>query len=359
MNARAYSFLEGVLGKDGARAFKKAVEHEDTLTNAVVPRAILSWIDLATTYRYEGEVPGVENTYIQFKKSETDLFNGALAVGDDTYTFDNATRYHVAATVAVMLGVDALAIDDRCREITLQRLGKSIDTLVKARVAIEALKKGDVIKFPGNPKPRVDRGQDAQVVDASALRFQDTPANQQLLPGAYAREAEAKAPHGSYRILVHHAVRDGVASVHYRRGDSKTTTNIVAHALPSYEAAVAAATEHHKKQQVQKTEMPGQSNKPKEQMEPQAPQAPQFQQAQPRPPKPTGLKVTKAQADKKCSMCQRSMFKAGQFTGCLCFMDMAKSVKTTAHDGFYVLTFKSVEWDADAIEALKGALRGR
>jgi hypothetical protein len=143
MNDRAHKFLAGVLGHEGAAAFKKAISKEESIATAVLPRAILSWIDLATKYEYEGEIPGVENTYLQFRKSEPGTFRGAVSIGEDVYTFDRASVFHVAGAVALALGVDQAKPADTVRDQTLARLGKSIDTIVKARVAVDALKKGE------------------------------------------------------------------------------------------------------------------------------------------------------------------------------------------------------------------------
>lgn len=136
MNDRAYSFLIGVLGKDGAHAFKKAIDREASLGGAVVPRAIMSWLNIATKYDYTGGIPGVSNTYLSFKKSETGL-DGGISVGEEVYSFSGASAFHVAASVAVALGVENASAN--VRDQTLAKVGKSIDTLVKARIITEQL----------------------------------------------------------------------------------------------------------------------------------------------------------------------------------------------------------------------------
>lgn len=135
MNERASSFLAGVLGDDGARAFKKAMEREQSLAAAVVPRAIVSWLNLATNFSYSGNIPGLENTFVEFKKSDRG-YDGAISIGHEIYSFKNATPYHLAASVAVALGIDETGVTDQTRDATLQRLGKSIDTLVKSRMSV-------------------------------------------------------------------------------------------------------------------------------------------------------------------------------------------------------------------------------
>lgn len=268
MNDRSYSFLTGVLGIDGARAFKKAIDRESSLGGAVIPRAILSWLTIAAKYDYEGGIPGVENTYLSFKKSETGL-DGGISVGTEVYSFKSASTFHVAASVAVALGVEDATANVRAQ--TLAKVGKSIDTLVKARIVTDQL------------------------------------------------------------------LRKGIEK------DLKCDCKSENH-LP------ACAT------RTKKVELPGAMNKPKEQEMAQAPEAPmpQGQQKQ----KPPAFKVTKSEADTKCSMCGRTQFAHGDFIGCLCFRDMARGVRVAKTETGYSLSFADREWDADAVQALRAALRG-
>lgn len=163
MNDRASSFLVGVLGEPGARAFKKAMEAEGTLAGAVVPRAIVSWLDLATKFSYSGNIPGLENTFVEFRKSDKG-YDGAISIGTDIYNFTNASPYHLAASVAVALGVDDTGITTQTRDATLQRLGKSIDALVKSQVVGAALEKRKLQKtVPPGPEIRQKTGQSVRV----------------------------------------------------------------------------------------------------------------------------------------------------------------------------------------------------
>jgi GNAT superfamily N-acetyltransferase len=161
MHDRASSFLVSVLGEPGAKAFQKAMQTERSLASAVVPRVIVSWIDLATKFSYSGAIPGLENTFVEFRKSDKG-FDGAISIGSDIYNFSNATACHLAASVAVALGIDTAGVTDQTRDATLQRLGKSIDTLVKSRIASEALEKREALKkaislIPPGPEVRESR----------------------------------------------------------------------------------------------------------------------------------------------------------------------------------------------------------
>lgn len=184
MDTRKFNFLKSVLGEDGAVALKKAAERSAELENALVPRAILSWLGISARTDYEGELPGLDNTYLQFKKSE-DLYSGSISIDDGIYNFDSATLYHLAASIAVSMGVDSDKVSSDVRDLDLARLGKSIDLLVKARVVTRELSKLkeeelDKTDAPGRPaKPREPI--DAAPPDTSVVK---TPPASPVLPGA-------------------------------------------------------------------------------------------------------------------------------------------------------------------------------
>lgn len=138
------AFLHEVLGVEGTRALLKAGEQSQKLENVIVPRTILSWVSAASTMSYEGVLPGVEG-FIGFNKSEC---NGEIKIGQDTYEFENAGVFSVAAAIAVSLGVheDRLAADLKDKDIV--RLGKSIDLLVKSKMAKAEIAKHDFDEVP-------------------------------------------------------------------------------------------------------------------------------------------------------------------------------------------------------------------
>lgn len=125
-------FLDEVLGTAGARALRKAIERQPTLEPLLVPRAVLAWVAMAARLGYEGPVPA-HDVSVRLAKSEHG-FSGS--VGD--VEFANETLYRVAARVAVAMGVDGQLPD--ARSLDLERLGKSLDALVKARVVAELRK---------------------------------------------------------------------------------------------------------------------------------------------------------------------------------------------------------------------------
>ncbi len=143
MDVHRYSFLAGVLGPDGATALAKAVERQAVLVPVIVPRTILAWLRLQDPV-YEGQLPGVGDSYLAFSKSEdaAGTYTGTIAVGAQAYGFEGATALHLASAIGVALGVDADAVDPRrLRDLDVQRLGKSIDLLARARQAVSDLGK--------------------------------------------------------------------------------------------------------------------------------------------------------------------------------------------------------------------------
>lgn len=133
-------FLTAALGRDGARALLKAVEREPQLADVLIPRAILGWLDFTTTYEYEGSIPGVENSYVQFEKKE-DGFDGMISLDSGVYQFEKSSVFHLAAAIGTALGLQPGNVDPELRDTVLVKLGKSIDTLAKAQVLMQELRK--------------------------------------------------------------------------------------------------------------------------------------------------------------------------------------------------------------------------
>ena len=132
MESRKLKFLQEVVGVDGASALTKATSANPDLEWAVIPRVILSWLEVVShAPDFNGNVPGVPSARLVFKKSES-AFSGYIDLGNDTYTFKDASLYHIAGGVAVALGSDheqALPLHNPA----LAKLGKSVDLLVRSR----------------------------------------------------------------------------------------------------------------------------------------------------------------------------------------------------------------------------------
>lgn len=140
MHERSHNFVKAVLGEDGAAAIHKAAAQSPTFEHAVLPRTILGWLEVATTFEYEGQIPGVEGTHVSFKKSDGS-FSGKINLDGGDYAFDKASAMHVAAGIAVALGATPEQVAEGVRNVDIARLGKSIDLLAKTNAALGSLAK--------------------------------------------------------------------------------------------------------------------------------------------------------------------------------------------------------------------------
>lgn len=129
--------MASVLGEESAELLIKAIDRTPVLEHAIVPRTILSWLQSASSF--EGEV--LDGIGMVFEKSESG-FTGSIDMGDESHLFQGASVFHVAASVAVALGIEALE-SEGLRTLDIERLGKTIDLMSKAhRVTVE-LEKAD------------------------------------------------------------------------------------------------------------------------------------------------------------------------------------------------------------------------
>ena len=104
-----------------------------------MPRAVWAWISTVGKLGWEGELPGVENSYFSLNKNENS-YDGALTIQNELVTFEGADALHVAASVGVALGIEVDPISEQLKKKDLTNLGKSIDLLVKTEI-IKKLKK--------------------------------------------------------------------------------------------------------------------------------------------------------------------------------------------------------------------------
>lgn len=181
MDERKYAFLRAVLGTDGATSLKKAADKYGDLEGAIVPRAIMAWLGLVARSDFEGGLPGVEDSYIDFTKNEDGTYSGSIAIGDGIFPFQNANVFHLAASVALSLG--ASLETDKLKDVDMVKLGKSIDVLVKAKYLSDT----DVLAkaLPGPPHAPSVRGQPTPPA---------APTKQIGQPEPIASQKPAKAP---------------------------------------------------------------------------------------------------------------------------------------------------------------------
>lgn len=134
MDSKEYAFLKEIMGIDGAEALKKAAARSAKVESVLVPRAVLSWLDIVSDY--SGTLPGTD-TSIEFHKSE-DGYAGSINLTGVPYRFSQSSVLRLAASVAVALGSDASASPD-LKDIDLVRLGKSIDLLCRSHALLKAV----------------------------------------------------------------------------------------------------------------------------------------------------------------------------------------------------------------------------
>jgi hypothetical protein len=123
-------FLKHILGEDGLIALNRVANKVPLLKPVIVPRAVMAWLSTVGKLGYEGELPGLPNSYFALIKNE-DSYAGALTIEDKIYTFEDVDILHVAASVSVAVGIDSDPIADEIKTKDLSNLGKSIDLLVK------------------------------------------------------------------------------------------------------------------------------------------------------------------------------------------------------------------------------------
>ena len=136
MDSRKLSFLQAIVGEDGAGALSKATAQSPDLEWAILPRVVMAWLEVVSEGDFDGFLPGIDDTRLSFKKSENE-FSGCINIDGDAYTFRDASLYHIAGSVAVALGSDK----EHAPPLTspaLSKFGKTVDLLVKARTLRKA-----------------------------------------------------------------------------------------------------------------------------------------------------------------------------------------------------------------------------
>lgn len=307
-------FLKASLGEEGAAALLKAVGREPKLASVLIPRAIVGWLQFVTHNEYEGPIPGIDNSYVQFTKAQTG-FTGVLGLSDGVYEFQKSSLYHLASAISLAIGHEPESIDPEVRNVVLNKLGKSIDTLAKAMVVTQLLAK----RAMGPMK---------------------------------------LTSHGSYHVE-HTGKPDKPYSVVHTPSNQVVQTHI-----NSLKDADVIAQWHHKthgpagpKPLAKEVSLPGQSQKPTAQKGPIGPQGPIAKQpAMPGPKAPKSISVTKSQAERQCHVCGGYNFADGRFKGCICFRDLAPDTVSTAYNDGYVLEFRKTA-EPDAVNLLFRTLK--
>src|ERR1700690_1461192 len=135
MNELQNKFLVAILGPDGAGALKMASERSEVLGQAILPRSVLSWVN--GVGEFAGIIPGTDNLLSRFAKSEKG-FSGYI----DSHEFEDASLIYVCSAIAVALGAKD-DCGDEAKSLDLERLGKSLDLLVRSKLVQEGLAKAE------------------------------------------------------------------------------------------------------------------------------------------------------------------------------------------------------------------------
>ena len=135
MTDRQHNFLQAILGPSGASALKKATDRSELLEQALLPRSVFAWV--SNVGDFEGSIPGTDEVLLSFEKSESG-FTGCVGL----HKFENASVIHVAAALAVALGADK-PYGEEAKSLDLERLGKSLDLLVRSKLIQDRLEKSE------------------------------------------------------------------------------------------------------------------------------------------------------------------------------------------------------------------------
>lgn len=156
MNQQANTFLLAILGPDGFQVLSKAATAYPELANALLPKAVLTFLETAQTSEYQGEIPGIQGQ-ISLSKSESKL---SVESGDYTLTSEPQDLIKMTAILLVNLG-ETSPVDSKVSQSDIGKLSKSLDLLVKHKTNawLQSLQKTDA---PGQfAAPRAPMQQNA------------------------------------------------------------------------------------------------------------------------------------------------------------------------------------------------------
>lgn len=301
MDSKKFQFLTAVVGKEGALALQKAASRSTYLEAAILPRAIVSWLEASQDYL--GGLPGVENTHLSLTKSEAG-FTGDISIGEGVYHFTDSSILHVAAAMVVALEGDKERVAIEMPDRDLAKLGKSVDLLVKARECSR------------------------QLMKAKGEKLHCCVCNSE------------------------YAGYDDDGKVYCRAHDKKD--------LDKLEAPGGQGKPRPPIQPIAPTMQPSNVMKPGKK-----PAGAASMGSTPGMPsaKPINksIKITKSQAQARCAICGAPQMRDLKFVGCYCFTGLSKSVSVRPLESakFYVeLEFDS-DWDTESIDTLVQAFGGR
>lgn len=349
-------FLDSVLGIDGAKALKKAVDRAPVLDSVLIPRTIVAWLNTAIRLGYEGEVPGLSNSYIKLTKREN-VLDGLVTIGNTTYPFEAASLTHVAAAVGVALGVSLKPIDEMLKGTELSLLGKSIDLLVQARICSEELSKsadhqvgtmGDfkIISVNG---ASIRNDVDVDFTNGgNPERYSYVPKDELWVEGKTQQDIVACALH---EFIETHYMKSGEGYEEAHDKAAKLEAEFRQLNITSLSEAEKWAKEHLDTME-KFDQIHGQAQAPTE------PQKPLPTVKQPAQPLHKSLRITKKEAERECPDCGGRQFQSNNFVGCICLRELVKSARpqVTVNDNSLLIRFAKA--DSESMSAFIKALKG-
>lgn len=325
MDSIALNFLTELLGTEGAKALARSATKEPILGHLLVPRTALSWLQRQDDY--EGTVPGVPNSYLKFAKSDKG-FTGLVTLETVNYEFADAAPEHLAAALSVSVG-SGVPSPSGLGDLTIQRLGKSIDLLVGAHFVTQRLIKN---------------------VHASlGLNIREEQDDKGLKVHAF----DKKGKHVASAWFENH--ENQLRPIQLPE-DSNMADTLTEHAKNF-------AGKHITKAEVGSVAEHGATAQPFKQKGPIEPEAPSKQkgginaaQNKPKLPKVPALKVEKSEMIAECPACGGTQFQGNKFKGCLCVRDFAGLVKATVYSDGAVLEFKA-GFEPEALAILRKSMK--
>lgn len=149
-------FLKEVLGDLGYQALNNAIDKAPVFKPMILPRTIASWVNIVGNLGYEGEIPGIDNSYFSLKKNE-DCYVGALTIDNELVHFRSPNTLQISAAIGSAIGEVPKAMEISIKPKDLSKIGESIDLLVKTEIIRKAKidklekKEGLTPKPPPNP----------------------------------------------------------------------------------------------------------------------------------------------------------------------------------------------------------------
>ena len=318
-------FLVELLGADGARALAKASDRSGALGDALVPRTIVAW--LRSVDSFDGNIPG-SDFKVSFSKSEHG-FTGHVQLRDNTdYHFRDKPLVHLAGALSVALGVSSTNVPDEVRRLDLERLGKSVDLMVKVervkKLKVSAGQSRTEESSPGDAHGEYSRQEIYQ-------KDEKKPSSECEVCGGKGGKHNDRLVAGQVLKCRNAKLTKAALNPHGGAGGTGTTAGPVAPAAPTAPTATA----------------------PK----------PSTKQALPKPAKsatapgaPTTVKLSQSEITHPCSACGRLQFNGPEFVGCSCFRALAKSVTVVSFDADTADIKFGDGWDRESIVTLLEAV---